>query len=265
MANEVAVVNNTNNAIALIVGNSMNQESFNALDNILDNIGKFSGDVDDATRQHGLDYINQWENIVINRIYDKRRTLDEIMKYFNVASVNDLVDCYGSRPDVLLKELYSIISNQTYLNVINNIADCNGDAANGYTSKFEEHINEAEGFFDWVNENRPIKEFIDKVNSTPAELTEAVLKHDLEKEKFGSKMNANAAKIIKRILSTVRKVNNEPNVKKFIKEIKKQAETIKNIESVAKEKASIAKMNMVIPNVDLRKCLRELSEFQKNL
>lgn len=265
MANEVAVVNNTNNAIALIVGNSMNQESFNALDNILDNIGKFSGDVDDATRQHGLDYINQWENLVINRINDKQRILNEVMKYFNVTSVNDLVNCYSSRPDVLLKEFYNIISSQMYLNVINNIANCDGDTANGYTSKFEEHINEAEGFFDWVSENRPVKEFIDKVNSTPAELTAAVLKHDLEEEKFSSKMNANATKVIKHILNTVRKVNNEPNVKKFIKEIKKQAEAIKNVKSVAQEKASIAKMNMVIPNADLRKCLRELSEFQKNL
>lgn len=49
MANEVAVANNANNAIALIVGDSINQESFNALDNILDNIGKFSGDVDEMT------------------------------------------------------------------------------------------------------------------------------------------------------------------------------------------------------------------------
>lgn len=265
MTNEVAVANNTNNAIALIVGNSMNQESFNALDNILDNIGKFSGDVDSATRQHGLDYINQWERLVINRINDKQRTLNDAVEYFNVTSVNNLVNCYCSRPDVLLKELYDIISSKMYLNVIKNVADCDGDTAKGYASKFEEHINEAEEFFDWVSENRPVKEFIDKVNSTPAELTAAVLKHDLEKEKFGSKMNANATKILKHILTTVHKVNIEPNVKRFIKEVKKQTEAIKNIRSVAEEKASIAKMNMVIPNTDLRKCLRELSDFQKNL
>ena len=63
----------------------------------------------------------------------------------------------------------------------------------------------------------------------------------------------------------MRKVNSEPNVKRFGKEAKKQANTINNIKSVAEEKASIAKMNMIIPNADLRKCLRELSDFQKSL
>ena len=66
MANEVAVVNNTNNAIALIVGNSMNQESFNALDNILDNIGKLSGDVDDEKTSKII--LDEFKNGKIGRI-----------------------------------------------------------------------------------------------------------------------------------------------------------------------------------------------------
>ena len=68
------------------MGDSINQESFNALDNILDNIGKFSGDVDDMTRQHGLDYIDQWEKLVIDRINDKQHTLREVTEYFDISS-----------------------------------------------------------------------------------------------------------------------------------------------------------------------------------
>lgn len=265
MANEVAVVNNTNNAIALIVGDSINQESFNALDNILDNIGKFSGDVDDATRQHGLDYIDQWEKLVIDRINDKQYTLKEVTEYFDIPSIDILIDRYGSRPNILLKEIYEIISSKMYLNVINNVADGDGETVKDYTGKFEEYIDGVEEFFDWVSENRPAKEFMDKVNSTPAELTAATLKHDLEVEKFNAKMNTKATKILRYIFSAMRKVNSEPNVKKFVKEAKKQVNMINNIKSVAKEKASIAKMNMIIPNTDLRKCLRELSDFQKSL
>ena len=265
MANEVAVANNANNAIALIVGDSINQESFNALDNILDNIGKFSGDVDDTTRQHGLDYINQWEQLVVNRIRDKQYTLEKVAKYFDTSSVDRLIDCYGSRPNRLLKEVYDIISGKMYLNVINNVADGDGETVKDYAGKFEEYIGGTEEFFDWVSENRPAKEYMDKINSTPAELTAATLKRDLEVEKFNAKMNTKATKILKCIFSTMRKVNSEPNVKKFVKEVKKQANTINNVESVAKEKASIAKMNMIIPNADLRKCLRELSDFQKSL
>lgn len=265
MANEVAVANNANNAIALIVGDSINQESFNALDNILDNIGKFSGDVDDMTRQHGLDYIDQWEKLVIDRINDKQHTLREVTEYFDIPSVDKFIDRYGSRPDILLKEIYNIISSKMYLSVINNVADGNGETVKDYTGKFEEYIDGTEEFFDWVSENRPVKEYMDKVNSTPAELAAATLKHDFEIEKFNAKMNTKATKILRYIFSTMRKVNSEPNVKRFVKEAKKQANTINNIKSVAEEKASIAKMNMIIPNADLRKCLRELSDFQKSL
>lgn len=265
MANEVVVANNTNNAIALIVGDSMNQESFNALDNILDNIGKFSGDVDDTTRQYGLDYIDQWEKLVINKINDKQYVLKDAIRYFDLQSVDKLIDLYGSRPNVLLKEVYGIISSKMYLSVINNVADGDGETVKDYTGKFEEYIDGIEEFFDWVSENRPTKEYMDKANSTPAELTAATLKHDLETEKFNSKINLKSTKILRYVFSTMRKVNSEPNVKKFIKEAKKQASAINNIKSVASEKASIAKMNMIIPNTDLRKCLRELSDFQKNL
>ena len=50
-----------------------------------------------------------------------------------------------------------------------------------------------------------------------------------------------------------------------MKDLIKQIEATKDIRAIAKEKSSIAKMNMVIPNADLRECLKELSVFQKNL
>ena len=50
-----------------------------------------------------------------------------------------------------------------------------------------------------------------------------------------------------------------------MKDLTKQIEATKDIRAIAKEKSSIAKMNMVIPNADLRECLKELSVFQKNL
>lgn len=270
MANEVAVINeNVSNAIALAIGGNIDKDRFESLNNIIDNIGNLSGEIDTDTRLQGMKYIDDWEDLVLRRIEYKVNRLSDLQDYFNNEYRNNFIAMLNSTIDngIFRKDFRTInknfFDNDVVINIISSVIDPDGES--GYLDTIEEICNDINDLDEWVEDNEPEKELIDNNNMTPAEITAIQLAYDAASNTFRAQLSKKIVGIKKKMNDFFRSIRRNKNTKNFLKSLTKQIEDTKDIKAIAKEKASIAKMNMVIPNADLRECLKELSVFQRTL
>ena len=268
MANEVAVSNeNASNAIAIAIGGNIDKEQFESLNNVIDNIGNLSGEIDADTRLQGMKYIDDWEDLVLRRIDYKIEKLTDLQRYFNgvcynniIYSLNNVVDCDTSYN---FNCVYKNFFDDKIVNIIGSLIDPDGE--NGYLDTIEEICNDINDIEDWCEDNRPENEIVDHRNATPTELVAIQLAYDAACNSYNGQLSKKVVDVKKKLSSLSRSLRKNKNTKNFLKDLAKQIEATKDIKAIAKEKSSIAKMNMVIPNADLRICLKELSVFQQNL
>lgn len=268
MTNEVAVINeNVSNAIAIAIGGNVDKEKFESLNSIIDNIGNLSGEIDTDTRLQGMRYIDDWEDLVLRRIDYKIEKLTELQKYFNsvyyddiICSLNNVISYDNSYNFNLV---YKKFFDDKIVNIIGSVIDPDGE--NGYLDTIEEIRNDINDIEDWSEDNRPEKEIVDNSNATPTELVAIQLAYDAALNSYKGQLSKKIVDVKKKVNSLFRSLRRNKNAKRFMKDLTKQIEATKDIKAIAKEKSSIAKMNMVIPNADLRVCLKELSVFQQNL
>lgn len=270
MANEVAVINeNVSNAIALAIGGNVDKEKFESLNSIIDNIGNLSGEIDTDTRLQGMRYIDDWEDLVLRRIEYKVNRLSDLQDYFNNEYRNNFIAMLNSTigNGIFRKDFRTInknfFDNDVVINIISSVIDPDGES--GYLDTIEEICNDINDLDEWVEDNEPEKELIDNNNMTPAEITAIQLAYDAASNTFRAQLSKKIVSIKKKMNDFFRSMQRNKNTKNFLKSLTKQIEDTKDIKAIAKEKASIAKMNMVIPNADLRECLKELSVFQRTL
>lgn len=268
MANEVAIINeNVSNAIAIAIGGNVDKEQFESLNSIIDNIGNLSGEIDTDTRVQGMRYIDDWEDLVLRRIDYKIEKLTGIQEYFNsvyyndvICSLNNVINCDTSYNFNLVHKNFF---DDKIVNIISSVIDPDGE--NGYLDTIEEIRNDINDIEDWCEDNRPEKEIVDHSNATPTELVAIQLAYDAAFNSYKGQLSKKVVDVKKKLNNLFRSLRRNKNTKNFLKDLAKQIEATKDIKAIAKEKSSIAKMNIVIPNADLRECLKELSMFQKNL
>ena len=268
MTNEVAVINeNVSNAIAIAIGGNVDKEKFESLNSIIDNIGNLSGEIDTDTRLQGMRYIDDWEDLVLRRIDYKSEKLTELQKYFNnehyddiIRSLNNVINCANSYN---FNCVHKNFFDDKIVNIIGSVIDPDGE--NGYLDTIEEIRNDINDIEDWSEDNRPEEEIVDHNNATPTELVAIRLAYDAALNSYKGQLSKKIVDVKKKLNNFSRSLRRNKNTKSFMKDLIKQIEATKDIRAIAKEKSSIAKMNMVIPNADLRECLKELSVFQKNL
>ena len=245
MANELTVV--TKEIVAPVVGNA-NEEYFESLNSIIDKIGEHSGEVEFEVREEAIKYIDEFENIIIRRINHKVDALSDVNHFFNNGSVRSFDIDY--------------VKNNTKNEMIMNIFDRFKVEGQKNIGDILEDIEEYE---DWVEDNKPEPLEYDEETTTPAAAAQLILNHKLEQAKFKSESNSKKYVIRKDFNTLLRAMGKMKEFKSFKRELEKQIKQVKDMKAVASEKASLARLNMAIPNADIREALRELSAFQKNL
>ena len=244
MANELTVV--TKEIVAPVVGNA-NEEYFESLNSIIDKIGEHSGEVEFEVREEAIKYIDEFENVIIRRINHKAGILGDANHFFNNPVRNFDIEYIK---DYTSKEMVMDIFYRFKVEDQKNIEDI---------------LEDIEEYEYWEEENKPEPLDYDTETTTPAEAAQLILANKLAKAKFTSESNSKKYVLRKDFNALLRAMNKQREFKKFKKELAKQIKQIEDMKAVASEKASLARLNMAIPNADIREALRELSAFQKNL
>lgn len=241
------------------VGNMFSDIDFDGLNKIIDNIGNIKGEVTDEQRKLAGEYIDEWKDIVLRRLQDKGRLFRNLHEILSSRAPYDFF---------AIERMYDRGNDETASKPFNAFLQLRGTIQDEKVQKgFEELDKVYEIFdeFDTYKYKKPDMPILDEDNMTANQIVNAQMKYNTAITKYNQGERKLKFKLEKAFNMAIRQIISNQKVREFAKTIKAELEKSENAFTVAKEKAALAKMNVYIPNADLRKVLRELSEFQKNI
>lgn len=251
--NKLMVISDENKMIIKAVCGSAGADTIdkiNELDTIIDKLGNIDGHIDQDVRREASRYIEQWDNLVMRRVTDKTNRLGDLRRALGFDNANDNI---------------FYISEDATLDGGNVIVDVLKTVSEQLAAKYTEALDKVEEIKNYDIEKRPVSPFIDEDTMLPSDIAMANLQYKMDLNKHNheiSKMKAD----VKRIVYDIRKsVTKNSRFKDFIKQLDAQIKYFNDAESLVSEKGALAKMNILIPNADVRNILKELSAFQREL
>ena len=241
------------------VGGMFSDIDFDGLNKIIDNIGNIKGEITDEQRKLAGQYIDEWKEIVLRRLQDKGHLFRNLHEILSSRAPYD----YFS-----IERMYSRANDETASKPFNAFVQLRSTIQDEKVQKGFEELDKVYEIFDEIDEykyKKPDMPILDEDNMTANQIVNAQMKYNAAVTKYNQGERKIKFKIEKAFNTAIRKIISNQKVREFAKTIKAELEKSENAFTIAKEKAALAKMNVYIPNADLRKVLRELSDFQKNI
>lgn len=233
MSNELTMINK---GITNIVGKLYDDIDFTKLDNIIDKIGNNTGSLSSDERVSACKYIEDWDNVVVTRINKKIDTLNQIMA-------------------LIKHDNFEIFINQK--NTLDIFASFSKDIEDGIdklSSLYQDYID--------FNDSKPDNILIDNTLSVN-EINEQKAKYKYELAKFTFTQEKKMRKCILCFKELKKILKKDDNIQKMIKTCGIQKDNLITVRGEFKEKASLAKMNVLISSPEIRKSLIDMSLFVK--
>lgn len=251
--NEVAIVTETEKAIITnVLGGRMAQDiEFKQLDSALEKIAAHTGELSNEERQSAAELVTSFEDRVINALRIKQSTLNHF--YSNLQ----------------------VDPNICYHRAVNSVRDTNeqfrilfqGDetAYAGLEDMMNEFLDSVKKNEEYVMENEPEEPFIDKENMTPAEVAGEEMKYRMDLATFNTEMHRREFASRKLHRAFRKALAKNKAFVAFMKTLDNQKKTANTAVAITKEKASAAKMAILISNEEIREALRSFHEFAASI
>lgn len=214
---------------------------FSLLDNAIENIGNHSSNLTDGEKEMAVEIVNTWEEKVIDRLHDKRYDLSQLKHFLSIpTSEDDLFDATE------YLELESVLAAQTSTEHLYKILVAARDELEAHTKK--------EPLPPIVEHNTVVEVDIQQTHSFYAEL-----------QIFENKSNALSRKILIAEKNWKTALADNSSIKHILNLVHTKLGEIKKLILTSSEKSSVAKIQIAIPDEEVRNNLKAMFDFSKSI
>jgi hypothetical protein len=239
MANEMITIGVQNNAVAKAVVNDLFKDiDFTGISTAIENIGNVNGSLTAEEKEMANSIVDQWQNDVMARLRNRGHEMSDFVDFFEVGSNGHV------RGADKLDEIGEDLATQTKtVKEFQHLQDLLDELMDLFETRPEEPSNQ-------LNINKTQKEILEEENQ---------YKLDYAKYNLAVKKKQREIYLAEKAWKKLLKQNKE--VAELIKKAKKFNKEMSNFTNMCHDKAQIAKLNITVSNVDVRKSLRELLNF----
>lgn len=251
MKNEVALLSSSKKILAQVGGKMFSDIDFEKLNSTIDILGQKSGEITQEERVVASGYITDWENLVVTRLNEKSMKLVSLHRFLSLAPNAS----YGAISDWFIGEFSTVVEDIL--------------SGENYDNKFLEAYMELQATHgqieDYRTEHAIIEPIIDINAMTKADIDARKLQFQAAIARLNAAMSKRELSFRRSFLTFKAMLNKDKNFKAFLKALDEQSAAATEARNIVKEKASLARMNVLISSSDIREALKELHSIEKEL
>lgn len=265
MGKEIIISEEQKSALAAYTGKMFTEIDFQGLEQIINKISESSGELTDGMRAAAIDYAKQWQELVVERLNDKKYKLEKLLEFLTIKRpAYYMIACYGKSSRDYRDGNYCT-ADPVADSIIRLLSS--NDKLKGYGEQLEDFFMDLEDFEKASEETRPDREqyLFEEENMTYNERCVALRQFEYDQAKFSKEYSQKSFTLRKHFCEILEKMSKDKEIVELIKVIKYQLTKSGQAYTVAKEKVALVTMAINFGNSSILSALQELHEFQKSI
>lgn len=261
MKKELTVSAPVTAALTTYTGALISEQSFQELSDIIEKISTNKEELTDGMRQAANQYADTWDKLVVERLTDKVKQLNELQEFFS-----DRRPAYYSIVSYCLNS-YRYDDPGIVPLFINMLRSGDNRAWHSFANQLEDIVEQVEELEN-KQDDKPVREYYfteDERNMGYDDRIIAQKRFELDMAQYSKKVSKEQLKIRKAYVMVLSEILQDPDIKNMIACVKEQCRKARNAQSLVHEKSALVKLAVNFSGTKLLSALQELHEFQKKL
>lgn len=263
MKKELTVSAPVTAALTTYTGALISEQSFQELSDIIEKISTNKEELTDGMRQGANQYADTWDNLVVERLNNRIRNLDNLQDFFNcrrptyltISSYCQHINRYKSAPAEIPA-------------VTNMLRSGDNKTWHKFADRLEDISLQVEKLEEDASNEIPVREdyfFDDERNMGYDDKIIAQKKFELDMAQHEKKFAKAQLKVRKAFVSVLSDMLQDADIKVMLACLKEQRKKAYSAQSLVHEKSALVKLAINFGGTKLLSALQELHEFQQKL
>lgn len=224
--------------------NLFKEVDFGTLNQAIDTLGNNSQHLTDGEKDNALDILNTWENGVVEKLEQRIHDIENVVKFvdqqYKISNYH-----------------YNVSIDEKKMEEIARISETN--------EQYQEYIQSKDKLSELRHEKPLEFHKNDYSDRTMNDIADLQIEHETEMLRYNNKLRR-AEKDEERALRQWKiSISRSKIFKDFINVLKDHVSKLKNYKVEAKDKSSLAKLSISIPNADIREAIKGMVNFTRSI